>query len=171
MNGTDAPALNAQRHGEEVDVVEIALLDGAGELQIAAENAGVVFQGHDDGLGQGDFGQRLFHRHAEHDVEHGEDAHHESIVGIFVGKRALGQQLHHAAAGDGGARDGRRSGIAGHGGEQQCEPAEQLLVAQNGGGMAERGDFGHQPETRGVDVAQQLEGQRRVALEHLLDLV
>ncbi|MNZ92687.1 hypothetical protein D3C78_1117210 [compost metagenome] len=35
--------------------------------------------------------------------------------------------------------------------------------------MAERGDFARQPETRGIDEAQQIEGQRRVLLEQVLD--
>ncbi len=111
------------------------------------------------------------HRHAEHHVQHREDAHDEGLVCVFLGQRFLGDQFHQPPADHGRVAHGRGYAADPRRGQQQRGPAEELLQAHQHDRLAERGDFAGQAEAGRIDEPHQVEGQARVLLEDFLDLV
>ncbi len=161
-------------HRQRVELLgqadRVRTLDRLDQRQVRGIRPFAAHDGAHNRLRQRDQLEQLLERGAGDAVEHRERAGDEQLVAHL---RALIHAAHvfkeHAAP-DRCVHQREGIGVLACRGQQQRQPAHHLLVAQHHHRMLEARDLHRQPEGGAVDQPQQLERQRRVALQGGVDL-
>ena len=157
--------------GGAADVVHRLGFDGPHEFEERMERTRLVDQRRADALRHRQALQQIGERLGEHAVEQREHAADEDFTAQLGVTGIARQFLEQQATAHGGEHHRLHVVVLAAGGEQQRQPALQLLVAEQHDRVAERADLDAQAEQRRVDIAQQLVGQRRIPLQRVLEHV